>query len=317
MYRTFVIPLDGSALAEAVIPHIRRLAAPTQAKLVLVSNIELPVYPARDIGGVGVPSAPLGGDGYMYSYLRRKRAELRALGYTVTNQVVKGDTADSIVDIADEAEADCIAMTTHGRSGVVRMMLGSVAQRVVRRARRPVFLVRTTMPVVSETLLQRILVPLDGSALAEEGLAQARRLAMQTGAALLLVRVMRPLDETERDEFFASADERATSSDRLTLAQHYLDDLSRQLTEQKIQCDAQVLIGQPAQAILDLVPVAEIDCIAMSTHGRSGFTRLRYGSVAEAVLHGAPCPLLLVRRPAPAADAAGAEADHPTKLLIL
>jgi nucleotide-binding universal stress UspA family protein len=142
MYRRILVPLDGSELAEAALRHARDIAASSLAEIVLV---RVPVNVLYDASAVAPPASIL-----MYDYVRteartyleRVEAELKANGFKATSEVSEGLVADAILDCAERTHADLIIMSTHGRSGVARWLLGSVAEKIVRGAQVPVLIVR-------------------------------------------------------------------------------------------------------------------------------------------------------------------------------
>lgn len=144
MYRRALVPLDGSPVAEAILPFILEIAGPLDMEVVLVRVVR-PVPPqviegSRHVVLEDVQARRLDAE----EYLAARAAELSAKGVRARTQVRRGDPAAEIVAGAGEAGADLIAMTTHGRSGLGRLVFGSVAEAVLRQARLPVFLMRLT-----------------------------------------------------------------------------------------------------------------------------------------------------------------------------
>ena len=146
-------------------------------------------------------------------------------------------------------------------------------------------------------MYQKILVPLDGSRLAEVALAHVEQLAWELGSSLLLLRVVRPPRSVEHpwpEEMMALNRQREAVFRRE--AETYLAARRGELRNKKIPVETYVIVSETvAAAILDFAQREGVDLIAMSTHGRSGLGRWVYGSVAEKVLQGAPCPVLLIR----------------------
>jgi nucleotide-binding universal stress UspA family protein len=209
---------------------------------------------------------------------------------------VDGDVASAIYNCAEADDVDLIAMSTHGRSGVSRWALGSVADHVVRIARQPVLLVRSETEVVRSDAIRKILVPLDGSRLAEQALEQAARIAGVTGASLLLTRAVNLKTERELDGILEQVEgRRALRAYRSRAADHYLTHIQQQLRARDVSSEPAVVQGEPADAILAAAESAEVDLIVMSTHARSGLGRWVYGSIADKVLRGSNRPLLLMR----------------------
>jgi nucleotide-binding universal stress UspA family protein len=146
MYRKILVPLDGSDLAEAVLPHARALAQSVGAEIVLL-RVLVPHIPDRPptIGQLfpdAIAKEAELAQQHVQEYLERVARPLQASGIHVSCEMRSGHVADAILDIADEIGVDLIAMSTHGRSGLSRWLIGSVANKVVHAAKAPVLLVR-------------------------------------------------------------------------------------------------------------------------------------------------------------------------------
>jgi nucleotide-binding universal stress UspA family protein len=142
MYKRILVPLDGSPVAEAVLPQAQMLAECSGGEIILLSVI---VHPHYDYY---IPDPALAATVHnteheeSKAYLERMAAQLSAKGTPVRTELCEGRVAESILDYADSMQADLIAMSTHGRSGVGRWILGSVAEKVMRGAKVPILLVR-------------------------------------------------------------------------------------------------------------------------------------------------------------------------------
>ncbi|MCL4859984.1 MAG: universal stress protein [Caldilineaceae bacterium] len=293
-FKTVVTPLDGSELAELVLPHLPNIAPPNGVTVALAQVIEPGRYA---LGGLdfSVPTLlDILREGAR-EYLARQAESLHARGYRVTTHVLVGDPAFAILDLAEELHADLIAMTTHGRTGFMRLALGSVAERILQKASAPVLLVRERMDP-ARTTIKRILAPLDGSVLAEQALSPAQSLAHAHGATLILLRVSPILDEGGKQILFA--DEAAANAQieqwRVD-AETYLHELAAGLNRAGIPIETRVALGNPADVIYNTIDDAAVDVVVMGTHGRTGLKRWYFGSVADRVLRGAKCPVLMVR----------------------
>lgn len=299
MFKKVLIPLDGSPFAEGVLTYIPLFVSEeTELSLLQVVVPQNSYYYMASADGMVIPP-PLDVERLeedVQRYLKGIKGELRGMGYRANAQVANGDVAAAICDRADAQEADLIAMTTHGRSGVSRWLLGSIAERVIRNAKQPILLVRTETQKCSQTAIQRILVPLDGSELAEVALPHAQRLAQDHGASLLLVQSIEPVEQMSMEPMTMTMDFQLEISENWRkVAQHYLEGIQQQLEREGLSSDTLVVDGAPANAILDLAEAQKVDLIAMSTHGRSGLNRWVFGSVADKVLRHAKCPLLVIR----------------------
>jgi nucleotide-binding universal stress UspA family protein len=144
LYQRILVPLDGSAVAEAVLPQVQMLAECSGAEVVLLSVLSTPTYDYFIPDAAIAVSVHEGQKNQSKAYLERVSAQLRALGLHVRAELCIGNVAESILDYAESSQADLIAMSTHGRNGIGRFLLGSVAEKVIRSAKVPVLLVRPT-----------------------------------------------------------------------------------------------------------------------------------------------------------------------------
>ncbi len=306
MFKKVLVPLDGSPLAEYALQPAIRLARPTvdedgSGRLVL---LHVPVYEETMV--------PLAASGNMYwseapdAAERQRTVRRQAEGYlhtlrmtheqprlTVTTRVMEGDVAGVIVDTVAEGDVDLIVMGTHGRSGLSRWVMGSVAERVLHSAPCPVLTVR------SETPIRHMLITLDGSPLAEKILEPALAVASKLGCEVTFLRVEQPPDYSPE---FVSDLEKVEHGlgehyllDITSQPQEYLEGIIRRFQRRGLRLNGVVSYGPVAQAILDYVEYHDVDLIAMSTHGRTGPQRWVYGSVTEKILRRSPCAMLIVR----------------------
>ncbi|MBN2098619.1 MAG: universal stress protein [Dehalococcoidia bacterium] len=303
MYKRMLLPLDGSELAEVALSYAKGIASRFGLELLLLH-----------VAGKGeAESLPLH-QAYIdqtSERLRREMAEIQGKTggkpVAVKGEVVLGYAADEILRYAAEKEVDLTIMATHGRSGVSRWVMGSVADKVLGSSALPVLLVRAGMPqdVAYERWSDpKLLVPLDGSELAELVLPHVEALALaQDGAAaeVILVRVCEPLvlppvttPETTVN-WGTTADQYLLESKKS--AEKYLTRIQRGLSDAGLKVSLEVLDGDPATGVIDYAGQRQVNLIVMATHGRSGLGRWAYGSVAQKVLHGASCPTLMVRPP--------------------
>ncbi len=292
-----LVPLDGSPLAERALPYADALARATGASLTLMTAIEhdqdgmlarLPALRERLEHGARDQAA---------QYLERSAALLRAWGRTVSTLITGGRPAEEILDAAERLDAALIAMATHGRGGLQRWLVGSVADKVMRLSPRPTLLVRPAeeQGPLQPLTLSRLMVPLDGSPLAEQALTPAVEVAHGAGARLLLVRVepwvATTLAATGEAAALVNVDELETAVARE--AEQYLADVRGRLPAD-LPVETAVLRGFPALELIAYAERERVDLTVMSTHGRGGLERLVLGSTADRLVRaGLPC--LLVR----------------------
>jgi nucleotide-binding universal stress UspA family protein len=292
MLKTILVPLDGSPLAERSLSLATALSIPTGAHL-LLARVS-PAKPPPDDG------APFG------SYLEKAAADLRDRGFRVDTAELSGDpVARTISEAAREYAADLIVMTTHGRTGPKRWVLGSVAEALITCSPVPVLLQRAWDPGRRAMLLDeepKLLVPLDGSRFSEAVLPAALALADDLGAEILLVRV------DPRGHDILRLDEDVPSS--IGGREHHSAVAIREYLEELLAClraDSTVPVsyrlerGDPATAIIAAAEESHAALVTLATHGRTGLQRMALGSVADGVLQHGRAPLLLVH-PTPVAS---------------
>jgi nucleotide-binding universal stress UspA family protein len=187
-----------------------------------------------------------------------------------------------------------ITMATHGHSGIRGWALGSVTDRVVQSAANPVFVIRGNGRTPHDgPKFQRILIPLDGSEIAEQALAPALELATHAQAEAVLLRVIAPMS-MPHPSVSGPARGDVTTALRVHALQQ-LDELAGELRgDYNVPISTAALVGHVAETIVDYALDVRADLIAMTTHGRSGLRRLILGSIADKVLHAARTPLLIV-----------------------
>ena len=187
--------------------------------------------------------------------------------------VLLGSVAPTLIHHAAEEGFDLIAMSTHGRSGLSKFFYGSVAEELLRASPVPLLLVR---PDFEPTRFRRILVPLDGSKRAESILSLATGFAKASGGELLIVTVL-PAPQPER------------------VTWHKVQESRGKVEAAGVPAKIVVRYGDPLKEILRVGQMREVDLIALSTHGRTGMERFRFGSVAEEILKKSKIPLLVQR----------------------
>jgi nucleotide-binding universal stress UspA family protein len=242
-------------------------------------------------------------------YLDQVRAEsdrqLNALvsiatqrGMVVMARQVTGFPSQQIVQEAEQDKANLVVVGTHGRTGLAHILLGSTAERVVASAPCPVLTVRPCLdqaaPASSKAAVPRlrtILVPVDFSDCSRQALEYAAHTAGHFGASLTLLHVVEPVSYG-LDFTLASSQQGPEMRAQLEAR---LAELAATLSAQWLTTDAVIRGGTPASSILDLARQRSYDLIIMGTHGRRGLSHLACGSVAEAVLRHASCPVLTVK----------------------
>lgn len=294
MFQRILIPLDGSSLAECVLPHAVAVARPSHAKIMLL----------RVLDPVGAATRPRSVDPLDWqirkaeaeSYLKGLASRFEAAELEVELLVIEGKSAESVIDSAQTNDIDLIIMSSHGQSGITGWNVSSVVQKVVQRARTSVMIVRAYQPVheaIEGHHYQRILIPLDGSQRAECVLPSAMEIARYHQAELLVAHVVekpempRRTPPTDEDTDLAA---RLVERNRIEIIK-YLDDLKSRL---EIQLDTRLLVSEHVSTSLhDLVEQAGIDLVILSAHGYSGETKWPYGSTVTSFIAFGTSPLLI------------------------
>ncbi len=304
MYRKVVVLLDGSELAEKVLSHVTEVIRDRGSQVYLLSVAPPTKGVAPTIADTRPPSASTREERRcrereLVGYLQTVAKRLEPVAADVQVSVRLGRPADVILAFASDVGAELIAMSTHGRSGIGRWVFGSVADRVLRGATCPVLLVRAGYAQL-RTTYQHILVPLDGSELAEQVLPYVKALVRPNRTHIFLVSV---LTTGLGDRTVALLTSYPPGLRLATTALHhaeiqlrgYLRSVAAVLREQGAIVHVAVRQGSPADEILAHAAEVEADLISMTTHGFSGMSRWVYGNVAGKVLQGAHSPVLLVR----------------------
>jgi nucleotide-binding universal stress UspA family protein len=313
MVSSILVPLDGSKFGEHALPYALKIARQTGARLQL-AHVHVPLAP---VVGEGVIAYDVRVDEELRknerAYLDKLIPRLAEVAPVPASAVLlEGEIADELEAHVAGGEVDLIVMTTHGRGTLARSWLGSVADQLVRRAPVPVLLIRpheALRDLTQEPSLEHVLIPLDGSPLAEQILEPAMKLAASWAADFTLVRVIKPvvlggyvLGEKPPEKLGEAmlADLTKLHEAERKEAERYLNALADRLKKKSLRVETRVLIHeQPAVAILDEMKARHIDLVALATHGRSGLPRLFLGSVADKILRGTAVPILVQRPPSP------------------
>jgi len=302
MYRSILVLLDGSMFAEHALPIACSIARRAGAKLQLVL-VHIPVTGYVD-GRVTLDETrnlPLKTyeQGYLDEVVKRLTMGSDVLVTSTLLEGKAGQVAEILNDHAKAAGADLLVMATYGRGALAGFWLGGVADTLVQQASMPILLVQpqeAAPDLVREQVFQHVLIPLDGSALAEQVLEPAVTLGKLMHADYTLLRVV-PLTMPGNPSLHGSTGLEQQLLELLQAdAQSYLDNIANRLRAQSLQVQTKVVIHQnPETAILEEANKRAADLIAMETRGHGGLTQLLVGSVTHKVLRDASTPVLLHR----------------------
>jgi nucleotide-binding universal stress UspA family protein len=276
MLNPILVPIDGSDASEKAIPVASQIARAQNAEVILVRVIEPYIWDAHT---TEAPMDPETYDTLIRAVEDQAQSDLTRLQESLTAQAVnargialQGFPASQLLDLEQAEHPDLIVMATHGRTGLARFALGSVADRLVREGTVPVLLVRRSTAV--DAKLQTAVVMLDGSGVAEQALPLVDELV---GKPLQSVTLFRSVSDP--------ADREA--------ARTYLTAVAGRMAGLSGGVRVVVDVGDPRHTIERVA--RDHDLVILCTHGEGGLDRLRHGSVAEAVVRNVDNPVLLVR----------------------
>jgi nucleotide-binding universal stress UspA family protein len=296
--------LDGSRLSEQALPLAVAIAERARAKLRLVLVHQISTIPLSSAGRQLYVSLELAARKSEKTYLKAftDRLKKQSSSLAITSTTLTGPVAGTLREYIHESRTDLVVMTSRGQGGLRRLWLGSVADAMIRGSSVPVLLVRPEENPLPHPVLEnlsQILVPVDGSPLAETILDPAKELASLAGAELMLVEVIQPLASPLGSQSAApSRFDAELTSLRGKEAADYLRDLAERCMEAGVKAAYSAPLGRNvADTILGLAESPAVGLIAIATHGRGGLKRLALGSVADKLVRTAPRPILVYRPP--------------------
>lgn len=296
MLSKVVVGTDFSSTSEAALDHAAMLARNNGAELHVV-HVRAP------LAAFEAPHAQANApereryEQHLEQQARHALEDVQAQApVTVKRQLIEGKAPEeALVDYAQSAGANLIVLGTHGRRGLPRLVLGSVAERVVRTAPLPVLVVPPGAKLdTAAQAYSRILSPIDFSAASHAALQHAAQLAQQHAAKLYALHVV---EAVVYPTFYTPHTPGPTNSGALTLTRQAAEQLEAWLRRLPANIQYEVLIGEgeAQRVIIDDAKHHAIDLIVMATAGLSGMRRVLLGSVTERVVRQAPCPVLVTR----------------------
>lgn len=296
MFERILVPLDGSALAECVLPHAAALARAYNSEILLLRVQD----PANSLTRPR-PVDPLEWQfrkAEAETYLQEIAGRLQATGVQARNDLLEGRAAESIITFAHNHNVNLILMSSHGQSGLSPWNISSVVQQVIFRANRSVMIVRAYEPVpgvIGELYYQKLLLPLDGSQRAEGALPVAESLARACGSQLLVAHVVRQPEIPRRTP---PIQEDLDLANRLN--ERNSEEASKYLMELKSWMDfpveTRLLTSERVYTELhELAETEEIDLVILSAHGYSGDSTWPYGSLVISFIVYGVTPVLILQ----------------------
>ncbi|MCY4416855.1 MAG: universal stress protein [Chloroflexi bacterium] len=325
LFNNIIVPLDGSDLSAQALPAASIMAKASGASMTLLRSYDsIPEWKANSGQGRFRGAMAEAEHDRISALLRAEKQLLEGRGVDTRIDVMacEGPAHEAIINLAEQQPGAMIAMSTHGRGGLSRMLMGSVTAKVVRAVGNPTLITRCNerdCPVVPHHL-DNIIVPLDGSDFAEYALPYAQDLAAALGARVTLVRT------TPDSEYFRVNTEWGAGHDLATMRHLEPDNLAARLSEKAkaylwrkadelsaqypaFDVEAVHRLDTPSETVIRLTGQLDNGLVVMATHGRRGIGRALLGSVADRIVRYSQMPTLLVRGPAPRDVRMGSAAD--------
>jgi len=298
MYKRIFVPLDGSKVAEQVLPYARFLSGRLKATVELVGVVDLAAI-AISVHSNKANVGKIAEEGRRASATYLEEISKRFPGASVTYSVETGKPEEVIIEKAAHHKGTLVAMATHGRSGMSRWLLGSVAEKVLRASTNPLLLVRAGVGGKPEAKVEfeRIVVPLDTSPLAETVLPEVTDLAKRLNLEVVLVHAYAlPMSAYYGYGDYYNPDYENLAAQLKEEARKYLEAKVTKLKGKGLEkVSSVVLDGSAAEEIIAIARREPNSLVAMCTHGYSGVKRWVLGSVTEKVVRHSDDPMLVIR----------------------
>ena len=314
MYENIIVPLDGSDASRQVLPYARSIAKTVGATLRLIGVLE-PLNRVDNLSrmGSGAQNAPMSQSELVLSEdwralvggLRREARErldaaaeeTRSQGIETTVELLEGEAAEQIIAAGNRAGESLIAMSTHGRSGIGRWMLGSVTDKVVKHTATPVLIIRAQREAPPDDVaLSRVVLPLDGSELAERAIPHAVAFANAFGTGITILRSSSPTAYGfGYADYYAAQTYTDISSEVLSDVRDYVTSAVGRIQGMGVSSvEERTPEGNPGAAIIDEVGDDRTKLVVMTTHGRTGVGRWVLGSVTDRVIQHSAGPVMVI-----------------------
>ncbi len=296
MFSKILVPLDSSELADLVLPYAEGLAAAfnSEVTLLYVCEPEEGKYCRLHEFYLGKISE------LVKSHIREHRLEKHGTGIKVNSAVLLGRPAEAISDYANKNNIQLIVIASRGRTGIMRRLMGEIADKVFQSTKMPLLLTTTTKPGVelrTEQLLSRILLPLDGSEEGAVALPYVGELIKKLGVEVTLLRVVAPGQHvhTVGGLNYIRFNEQEIASLKAN-AGRYIEDVGTRLAGRGASIRYETKIGEdPAKEIIDTAKRVNARLIVITTRRQAGIGRRISGSTTQKVLQATNIPVLLLR----------------------
>jgi nucleotide-binding universal stress UspA family protein len=286
MWKKIVVPLDGSDLAELALPYAEELANAFKSEIILLHASEPSEEHYRHMHQL-----------YIEEVAQRLREHVR----NVSAVVITGKPADEIISYVEKNDVGLVIITSHGRSGIMSWATGSIASKLLQGIELPLLLVRAARPkrkAQKKIMLNRILLPLDGSEAGEAAVAYVGELMSRLESEVTLFGV---ISSGQHIRTVGGLDYISYPEEELAIlkkeAEEYLDGVYRRLKRRKGSVRVNIEVGayDIGQEILRFAGKKRVNLIAISSHGHSGIEKWVFGSIANKVVLNSKVPVLLVK----------------------
>lgn len=297
MIHHILVPLDGSELAECVLPHLMAIAPITGARVTLIHVLE------RNLSrnGNAMPFDLLSWHMQKQesqSYLDRITERLQKLDLLVEQVTLEGNPAETLIEFARNNNVDLVLLSSHGRAGLSEWNVSSVVQKILLRSYKSILLIRAYTSPPPEVQYKRLFLALDGSTRAEYILPFAMSLAQAQQSNVILGMVIQKPQPVQR---FPLSEEDAAwlqqfTEKNQTEATRYLDQLATQLALKSVASEVKIAVSDNALgAVYDMAEDSDVDLIMIAAHGFSGERRWPYGSIAASLIAYGRTPLMILQ----------------------
>ena len=297
MINHILVPLDGSELAECVLPHLMAIAPVTGARVTLIHVLERTHSPHGNAAPVDLLGWHMQKQ-ESQAYLDRIAERLRTVKLEVELTILEGNPAEALIEFARSSEADLLLLSTHGRTGLSEWNVSSVVQKILLRSYKSILLIRAYETPPLEVRYNQLFLAIDGSTRAEYILPFAISLAQSHQSNVTLGMVIQKPQTMQR---FPLSEEDAAWIQQFTEknqneASHYLDQLATQLSLKNVQADVKIVVSENALgAVYDMAEDSRADLIMIAAHGYSGERRWPYGSIAASLIAYGRTPLMIMQ----------------------
>lgn len=309
MYNKILVPLDGSQRSEMIIPYVQNFAKGANVNIVLtqvvepvIRNIVVDLDKPND-AEVAFPPQKVN---HIRDYLLHWKENFEQQGFRAETLLLQGVAVPAILEAIKMVKADLVAMTFQGKSGIARVFYGSVTAGVINRAPCPLFLTRSNLSKKSDGI-KRVLVPLDGSVRAEKVLPYITAIARYHQAEIVILQVVLTNYQITTSKNIDTNLNQGSGShnlfnqlgeveqlEHIQSSRKYLVNMEAQLQNQGFNVQSHLMYGRATESIIALADQVSADLIAITNQGRTGLSKVLYGSVALGVLNNGSHPLLIV-----------------------